>query len=187
MIDLLTATDFRKALVDMIHDKAKIPYDVHFNHVNKSTKSYIWIELRPQKISWDRVYFQRVLGVYIYVILTPDNNAEIKHTDLMDISDKLDAAIMPCLQVEDRFITVQEFSSHIFDDVLHYEFTLDFTDCVESDEYEGLNYELMMNLEADLNRGTSQRVFIKETDEEEQELPDPSEVLQELLDGNGDD
>lgn len=184
---MLTAKDFREALINLIQVKARLPYDVHFNHVNKSKKSYIWIELRPQKTSWDKVYFQRVLNVYIYAILLPDKNAEIKHTDLMDISDALDKAIMPCFQIKDRFITVQEFSSHIFDDVLHYDFTLDFTDCVPSDEYEGLSYELMGNLEADLNKGTNQRIFIKEAEESEIALPDPSEIIQDLIENEGDD
>lgn len=159
---MLTAKDFREALVNLIKVKAKLPYRVHFNHVNKSNQSYIWIDVRPQKRSWDKVYFQRILVIDIRVILFPDNNAEVKHTDLMDISDALDMAIMPCFQIKDRFITIQEFSSHIFDDVLHYEFTLDFTDYIPSDEYEGLAYGLMQNLEVDLNKDTDTRIFIKE-------------------------
>lgn len=184
---MLTAKDFRKALCELINDKAKLPYDVFFNHVNNSRESYVWIDVQPQKKSWDRVYFQRVMNVDIHVLLTPDEYAEVKHSGLMDIADALDSAIMPCLQVRDRFITVQEFSSHIFDDVLHYEFVLDFTDCVPNAEYEGLSYELMENLETDLNRGTAQRVFIKEADESETILPDPSDVIQDLFTHEGDD
>ena len=162
---MLTSKDFREALVNLIKNKAKLPYRVHFNHVNKSDESYIWVEIRPRKQSWDNVYFQRTINVDIHVILFPDENAEVKHTDLTAISDALDTAIMPCFQIKDRFITVQEFGSHIFDDVLHYEFTLDFTDFVPNDEYEGLNCELMRNLEVDLNRGTDLQVHFTEGDD----------------------
>lgn len=181
---MLTAKDFREALVDLIRVKARLPYKVHFNHVNKSNESYVWIELNPQKRSWDSVYFQRIMNVEIHVILFPDTHAEVKHTNLMEISDALDAAIMPCFHIKDRFITVQEFNSHIFDDVLHYEFALDFTDYVPNDEYEGLSYELMQNLEVDLNRDTDRRIYFTEPAKEEPTLPDPSQVIQNLL---GDD
>lgn len=185
MIELLTAKDFRKALCDLIKIKANLPYDVFFNHVNDSGESYVWINVQPQKRSWDTAYFQRIINVDISVVLVPDKFTEVKHEELMDISDELDKAIMPCLQIRDRFINVQEFNSHIFDDILHYEFVLDFTDCIPSDEYEGLSYELMKNLEADLNRGTAQRVFVKEA--EESDLPDPSDVIRNLFTFEGDD
>ena len=184
---MLTAKDFREALRKLITVKANLPYDVFFNHVNNSNESYVWIDVQPRKKSWDKVYFQRVINVNIHVLLVPDEFTEVNHEELMDISDELDKAIMPCFQIKDRFVTVQEFNSHIFDDVLHYEFVLDFTDCIPSDEYEGLSYELMKNLETDLNRGTSQKVFIKESDEPETILPDPSDVIQDLLTHEGDD
>ena len=45
------------------------------------------------------------MNVEIHVILFPDRYAEVKHTDLMEISDALDAAIIPCFHIKDRFIT----------------------------------------------------------------------------------
>ena len=157
---MLTTENIQKALVALVEQKAGLPYDVIFDHVNKSDPPYIWIDMRPQKRSWDGAYFQRLLGVEIHVVLAPDADGEVKHTELFAVADALDAAVMPCLKIEDRFITVQEFSSYIFDDVLHYEFTLDFTDYVASAAYEGADYELMRKLEVDLNKGTSERVFI---------------------------
>ena len=150
MIDTITAKDIRAAFVELIQGKAQIPYEIHFNHVNKSTASYVWVEFQMKKSSWDAALFQRSIDVDIHVILNPDDYAVVKYTGLWDISDSLTKAIMPCVQIKDRFITVYEFNSHIVDDVLHYEFNLDFTDYVQSDEYEGVGYELMQELSLNL-------------------------------------
>ena len=167
MIDMITAKDFRKALKHLVSVKAGLPYKVWFDYVQTSDQSYIWIDVHPQKTSWDNAYFQRILDVDIQVVLIPDEMGNVDRTDLLGISDKLDMAIMPCLRVKDRFITVQNFRSSIVDDVLHYEFTLDFTDYVPNGEYDGSNYELMKNLEVDLNKDTDKRVFFNENGDEE--------------------
>lgn len=151
MIVLITAADIRKAFVDLINNEANIPYEVHFNNVNKSNDSYVWVDLHEHKTSLDEAYFQWNISVDIQVIIFPSQFANVKHTDLWDISDALTGAIMPCLKIKDRFITIQEFDSYIIDDVLHYEFSMDFTDYVKSFKYEGSNYDLMQNLELALN------------------------------------
>ena len=103
----------------------------------------------------------------IQVVLMPDELGNVSRTELLDINDKLDAAIMPCVQAEDRFITVQNFKSNIIDEVLHYEFTLDFTDYIPNGKYDGSDYGLMESMEVDLNKDTSRRVFIEENGDEE--------------------
>ena len=143
---MITAKDIRKAFVDLIQQKAQIPYEVHFNHVNKSTESYIWVELQMRKTNWDIAYFQWNINVDIQVILNPNDYAVVKYTGLWDIADKLTKSVMPCMQINDRFMTIQDFDSHIIDDVLHYEFNLNFTDYVQNDEYEGVEYEMMQDL-----------------------------------------
>lgn len=167
MIAMITATEFQKSLVDLIREKARLPYKVWFDYVQKSNHSYIWIDIQPRKSSWDTAYFQRILDIDIQVVLMPDKLGNVLRRELWDINDKLDAAIMPYVQVKDRFITVQNFNSRIIDDVLHYEFTLDFTDYIPSGEYDGSNYGLMENLEVDLNKDTPQRVFIEENGDDE--------------------
>lgn len=184
---MITTKDIRKAFVTLINEKAQIPYKVHFNHINKSNESYIWVELQVRKANWDKAYFQRIIDVDIQVILFPSNYAEVKHTDLWDIADSLTQVIMPCLQIKDRFITVQNENAHIVDDVLHYEFVLDFTDYAQSDEYEGLLYDLMENLEVKLNKETPQSVYFVEPEPYVKDLPDPSTVIQELVENEGDD
>lgn len=164
---MITAKNLRKALKNLVSVKAGLPYKVWFDYVQKSNHSYIWIDIQPRKDSWDSVYFQRILDIDIQVVLMPDELGNVSRTELLDINDKLDAAIMPCVQVEDRFITVQNFKSNIIDEVLHYEFTLDFTDYLPNGKYDGSDYGLMENLEVDLNKDTPRRVFIKENGDEE--------------------
>lgn len=188
---MITAIDIRKAFVKLIQEKAQIPYKVHFNYISKSNESYVWVELQPRKINWDKVYFQWVINIDIQVILFPSNHAEIKHTDLWNISDALTKVIMPCFHVKDRFITVQDFNSYIVDDILHYEFVLDFTDYVQSDEYEGLEYDLMENLEVNLNKGAvyfnEPENYELEEDDRQRLILDPSKFIQFLFENGGDD
>ena len=153
---MLTVSKIQKALTNLVTQNTEIE-DVWFDRVNypseDEVQDYVWIELRPSKKSFDKVYYQRTIAVNMHFVLKPDNNGEISRTKLYELIDELDAAIMPCLQIKDRFITIQDFASTIIDGVLHYEFTLDFTDYMQSDEYEGLAYELMQDLKLNLNNG----------------------------------
>lgn len=146
---MITAEDFETAFVDLIHKNARLPYDVSLDYIGNAKDSYIWVELQARKTNWDAAYFQWAINVDIQVILTPDDYAVVKYTGLWDIADSLTKAIMPCMRIKDRFITVQDFNASIIDDVLHYEFNLDFTDYVQNDEYEGAEYELMQDLKLD--------------------------------------
>lgn len=152
---MITAKEIRHALKVLVTEKAGLPYNVSFNHVEKSSESYVWIDLGLTKSSIDKAYFQWSINVDIAVILIPNYYTAVEHDDLWEISDKLTAAIMPCVEIETedgdrsktRYVTVQNFSSYVVDDILHYEFNLDFTDYVRSDAYEGLGYDFMENLE----------------------------------------
>ena len=176
---MITAKEIRHALKILVTDKAKLPYAVSFNHVEKSNQSYIWIDLNPKKSSIDTAYFQWTINVDIQVILFPDEYTAINADDLWAISDKLTAAVMPYVEIETedhdktktRYITVQTFNSYIVDEILHYEFNLDFTDYVQSDEYEGLDYDFMQNLELNLMA------------EEVEEEINPSAIIQDLFEG----
>ena len=152
---MITTREIRHALTKVIRTNAKLSYKVFFEHVSKSRESYVFVDLTPKKTTIDKVYFQWNINVDISVVLVPDEYGLVSHDDLWDISDKLTAAIMPTVTIETedgdksktRYATVQDFNSYIVDDILHYEFVLDFTDYVRSDEYEGLDYEFMRDLE----------------------------------------
>ena len=149
---MITAKDFRAAFVDLLKNKANIPYDVYFNSVNKSDTSYVWVNfVNAQKTSWDIAYFQWNISVDIQVVLVSNEYADVKYTDLWEISDSLTQAITPYIKIKDRFVTVQDFNSQIIDDVLHYEFDMNFTDYVPSAEYEESDYDLMKELEIEMS------------------------------------
>ncbi len=179
---MITAKEIRHALKVLVNDKAKLPYAVSFNHVEKSNQSYIWIDLNSKKTSIDKAYFQWSINVDIQVILFPDEYTAINADDLWEISDKLTTAVMPYVEIETedndktktRYTTVYTFNSYIVDEILHYEFNLDFTDYVQSDEYEGLDYNLMQNLKFNL------------TAEENKEEINPSAMIQDLFEGRYD-
>ena len=185
MIEMLTVSEIQTALCKLVTDNTDIE-DVWFDYVNYPSEDeiqdYVWIELRPNKKSFDGAYYQRTIAVDMQVVLKPDEYDEVSRTRLYEIIDCFDTAIMPCLQIKDRFITVQDFNANIVDSVLHYEFVLDFTDYVQSDEYEGIAYDLMQNLEVNLND-----MYSIEAESDEVVLPVPSSIIQALFDSEGDD
>ena len=147
---MIKSRDIRDALADLVKVKAALPLKVFFNHVNNSADDYCWIKLVPARRDegWGR--FQRKIRVVIQVVLAPDGNAEVKHTDLYDIADALDEATCGYIQIGDRFITIYDTEARIFDDILTYEFLLDFTDCINTAS-DAERYELMRELQLIVN------------------------------------
>jgi hypothetical protein len=68
----------------------------------------------------------------------------VKRSLLYDAIDTLDEAIRPVLQIGDRHITILENNSVIVDEILHYEFSLDFADFLPVERGE-LMQELYIN------------------------------------------
>lgn len=129
---MIKSTDIRDAISDLIKIKAGLNLKVYFNHVLDSSESYAWVRLRPARRDEGHDYFQRRISVDISVVLVPDEYAEIKHTELLDIADALDEATHGYIQILDRNVTIYDTNVHIFDDILHYEFVLEFADYVTS-------------------------------------------------------
>ena len=134
---MIKSSDIRDALSDLIKIKANLPLKVFFDHVNNCSKDYVWVRLRPSR---------KDLGFGS----APDENAEIQHTRLYDIIDKLDDASCGAIQILDRFITVVDAESIIFDGILTYSFFLNFNDFLQRYADEAAQYEFMENLELEL-------------------------------------
>ena len=92
----------------------------------------------------DRVIYEREIDVMMELVLPPDARGRIDRAKLYEAVDTLDAALLPVLTIGDRHITVQETSSRIVDEVLHYSFALDFADAMP-EEPVGLMEELSIN------------------------------------------
>lgn len=135
----------------MIKDRAKLPLEVHFNQVLDASNDYAFIELRPDSIDEGYDYFVRKIRVSIAVILAPKTGI-VKHTDLLDIVDALDAATHGYIRIKDRAVTIYEKNSHIFDDILHYEFLIEFADTIASLPEELEEYDYGEELTMDLRR-----------------------------------
>lgn len=117
----------KKALADLL--KSKYPdYKVHFDNVEKSNAPYFYLELLPAASTWGTEYTDRLIQVDITYIHPKDRAGRINRTEVLDVADVLDRLIRPVLAIKDRKITVQDSEITVVDDVLHYIFTLDFTD-----------------------------------------------------------
>lgn len=148
---MITSREIRDALSDLIKVRAGLNLEVYFNHVLNAEKDYVWIQLRPERTDEGWNYTQRRIRIDMQVVLAP-MTGEVKHSDLLDIADALDAATHGYIRVADRAITVYDTAAHIFDDVLHYEILLDFTDNIASTPEELMKYDFVEDLTLDLRR-----------------------------------
>ena len=126
-------------------------YKVHFDNVEKSDAPYFYVEMTPLKnktFDGDGIYHDRAIDIDIQLILPEDRHGRVDRTVLYDDSLELDKAIRPVLQIEDRFITIDEADIKVHDDILHYMFTLAFTDA----EMDQMEYELMQELTLNINK-----------------------------------
>lgn len=126
--------------------KAKFSYKVHFDNVEKAAESYFYVEMIPRQKTIDRVLYARLIDVDIQLVLKPDENGRVKRVELYDAIDLLDSNFRAVFNVGDRFITVLNASSTIFDEVLHYRFTLEFDDCLEYEDDHVLPEELYLTI-----------------------------------------
>ena len=143
---MIAMQEIRAALVQLLKEKAGLPYEVHFNNNQESSKSYFFVEITSRRRTFDRVYYERFLVVDCQLRLLPDKHDRINVGELHAAMDALDMAIAPIFQVRDRYITVLNIRSRIVDDILHYEFDLDFADYQPID-----TPPFMENLDMDLS------------------------------------
>mgnify|MGYP000892461202 CR=1 FL=1 len=135
---MIASVDIRSALSALL--KKHFPHAVYFTNNADSQKGYFHVEIAPKKRMVDPTIYERALDISIELVLPSDARGRIDRTKLYEAVDTL----MPVLVIGDRHITVQETSSRIVDEVLHYSFTLDFADAMPGEEYE-LMEELAIN------------------------------------------
>ena len=139
---MIPSLDIRSALSVLL--KKHFPHAVYFTNNADSQKGYFHVEIAPKKRMVDPTIYERALDITLSLVLPPDARGRIDRAKLYDAVDTLDAAPLPVFTIGDRHITVQETSSRIVDEVLHYSFTLDFADAMPSEEFE-LMEELAIN------------------------------------------
>lgn len=139
---MIPSLDIRSVLSALL--KKHFPHAVYFTNNADSQKGYFYVEIAPKKRMVDPTIYEHALDITLSLVLPPDARGRIDRTKLYEAVDTLDTALMPVLTIGDRHITVQETSSRIVDEVLHYSFTLDFADAMPSEEFE-LMEELAIN------------------------------------------
>lgn len=145
MIRLL---DIKKSLVALL--KSKFNYKVHFDNVEKSNEPYFYVDMMPRHKTVDEILTDKSIQIDIMLVLIPDECGRIKRSVLYDASDTLDNLIRPVFKVQDRYITILESHTRFVDEILHYVFSLDFTDCLTDKESSAIMYDLMQTLELNL-------------------------------------
>lgn len=147
---MITSKQIREALATLIKDKAGLDMPIFFNQVLDTSKSYAFVSLNVKKTDEGYDYFVRRLTVTIQIVLAPMTGV-VKHSDLLDICDALDAATHGYVTVADRAVTVYETSANIFDDILTYSMELCFCDEIASTPEELAQYDLADNIELNIN------------------------------------
>lgn len=143
---MITLADIRKAITTALKCKFK-NIKVFFDDVENSADDYFYIEFTPKSKTIDDIYTNKIIKIDIDYVLALDENKKIDRRKLQDSIPEIDMLFRPIFRVKDRAFTVLETSTTIVDEILHFSFELDFVDCLNDDEFEGINYELMQNLE----------------------------------------
>ena len=143
---MITLADIRKAITTALKSKFQ-NIQVFFDDVETSTDDYFYIEFTPKSKTIDDIYTNKIIKIDIDYVLALDENKKIDRRKLQDSISKIDILFRPIFKVKDRTFTVLETSTTIVDEILHFSFELDFVDCLNDDKFEGINYELMQNLE----------------------------------------
>ena len=144
---MISTEDIFFALKDAVN-RAAPDFFVTAEHLQTSEQNYIWIQLRQLRIDEGFGMIRRQIHVDIQVVPLPDEFTEIYHSDLYEIADKFDVGFCGYVKILDRCITIYETQHHIFDNILHYSFVLDFADYIDKFfKSETENLELMQDLE----------------------------------------
>ena len=143
---MIPMLDIRKALTDLI--KANFPdWLLTYNNSPDVEQDYIYIELAEKCQTVDPVYYDRDIEIDVHVIPLPDVRGNVKRSKLYEAQDTLEQVILPVFWIGDRAITIQESTSRIVDEVLHFTFHLRFADYKPEDNKDKeLMQELAINL-----------------------------------------
>lgn len=127
---MIPSATIRSVLTALL--KKHFPTDeVHFSTNFKAKADYFYIELLEKQTFIDKVYRDRDIDVSIHFVPIPDARGRICRSKLYEVEEKLDEIFLSVIQIGDRFITVQDTSSRIVSEVLHFDFHLQFADNVE--------------------------------------------------------
>ena len=141
---MITSKELREGITAIL--KENFPdYKIYFTNNGNANENYFYVEMTFKKKTVDRVYYDRVIGVELVLVLMPYARGRVSRSAMQNAADMLDGAILPCVYVGDRAITVLETRSRIVDETLHYFFDLDFTDFMpekEMDIGEELDFRL---------------------------------------------
>ena len=133
---MISATDIQRAISGILGEHFP-EYPAYLNSNGHADEDYFYVEIMPiRKQHFRAGLYDRALEISLSLVLRQDAQGCVDRTILYDAIDTLDAAILPVVHVidhehpamGDRFITVLGSSSRIVDEVLHYSFSLDFTD-----------------------------------------------------------
>lgn len=116
------------------------------NFLDSSEFDYVWVRLRESRNDIGQGYIERNISVDLQVVLQPEQNLAVLNSKLYTIADDFCTVFNEFLQVGDRFITLYNSSSHIFDSILTYSFNLQFADGVERKFHDEETFELMQTL-----------------------------------------
>lgn len=129
---MLRLVDIKRAIAELIRQHWPDSV-VHFDHLEKAVMPYFYIEFTDvTQTTLDEVGLERRMQIDITYCPAPRRKSQ--RNDLYLMGDKLDLLFRPVLQIQDRYLTLQEAEIAVHDDVLHYIFELEFADAVEMEE-----------------------------------------------------
>lgn len=147
---MIKYAELRDSLADLIKKKAGLNILVFFNFVANSSEDYIFVNLIPRNHNIGGGLTERFIRIDFQVVLAPNENAVVQRSRLYEIADKLFDATAEPFEVADRFLTIYDAESRIFDGILTFSFKLDFADGVNYLPSQMVGNDLMQKLEMEL-------------------------------------
>lgn len=135
---MISMADIRTVIGAVIRENFP-EWGLYLNNNPDAKTDYITLELTEDRETVDPVYYDRRIDVDIHVIPLPDARGNVDRRNLYAAQDKLEHAFLPVFKLGDRRITIQSTSSRIVDAVLHFSFTLSFTDYEPEEPQELMN------------------------------------------------
>ena len=146
---MISLADIRRVITNKLKSKF-IGTKVFFDNIENADFEYFYVEFTPKAKTIDDIYTEYVIKIDIDYVLPEDNNGKIDRRKLYDSVYIIDSLFRPVLKVKDRAFTILETDTNIFDDILHFSFELNFVDCLNDEEIDSINRELMLSLELNL-------------------------------------
>lgn len=129
---MISSKDIRSVITALLKSKFNA-CEVHFSTNFDAKADYFYVELAEDQSYIDKVYLDRDISISIHFVPIADGRGRINRAKLYEAQETLSDTFLCVIRINDRYLTVQDASARIVDNVLRFSFRLRFVDYVEQE------------------------------------------------------